>query len=254
MQLKLPKKCPICGESLIDTPSFLTDEGIFVGTGPGNLWLCMLKCSQSECNGKVICGFRAWAEYSGGTTIDADPRVTQKYPVGFGNPTPAHGSSFSRVPEKPEFKQKLVWVFPSKKIVFDGISEDISNLLNDAFDNLLSGKLLGAAAYARTCLSALLAEFEIPEQDEKKAWLSLGQRLKILKSRIGAHDAHVDFLESVAWLGKDFLHLKFKWESAEVEKVLNEMINIIFRLTEGSRLAKMQSEIANMRGSQSLSK
>ena len=241
----LPKKCPTCGESLLDVPQYINDKPIYLGGKNDPVWICSLSCSQKKCSSHIICAFQCRREIEGGLYSNHDPRDTEKH--GFGSSLEFPGEA----PRKSEIKFKLLWVFPNIRWTFEHpelIDESIAAFFRDAYDCYSVGKMLGAAAYARTCLYAILDKYQIPDKDEKGAYLAATDRLDLLKEHFQSLDKHINYLKTVVWIGEDYLHRKHAWNADEIQKVLQNLVMILARLTEEKRLEKELGQFANARG------
>lgn len=223
MKLPLPKKCPICNESLItNAPIFIEQGEIETMEMDKPVWICSLKCSQEDCGGLVVCAFQYWRKWiKNGHTSSADPRVEERY-------------VYDTI-----FESKLLWAFPSASFSFENkklIDSTVAELFVDAYDCLRTGKLLGAAAYARSCLSAIYKWKGFADDDDgTKDFCAAFPSLK----------THITYLKTLKWIGRDFLHLnEHSWTSEEIEKCLQNLLMTIDRLIEAPRLEREMTKIS----------
>ena len=246
MQNTFPKKCPQCGESLLDIPTYLYDDWLVVSAKSKPIWICTLKCSQSNCDSKVICAFEAWEELQ-------DKRYTWSKP-NFDDKEHHTNNSLSI---------EMLWVYPSMRLHFEQpetIPKEIRQLLSDAFDCMCTNKLLGAGAYARTCIFSLLDDQEIESQEEiiekdgKKISreISTVDRLDILKNKYPPLESYINNLKTAVWIANDLIHQNIEWDYQNVLLSLQNVTLIIDKIyVEKTRLEKQFGQFSNARGQRS---
>lgn len=205
--LSLPKKCPKCGESVSDL--FEREAALQIdGAGAETIRVIRFNCSQSRCPGKIVCALKCWHEEDGDTRNASLPYC---------------GELFEKT-----IRGKLLWCYPPLTVPFPNpelINKKVKENFDSAYDCIGQGKTLAAAAYARTCLYLILETQGIDKSDND----GIGK----LKQKFPHLSKHISFLQTLKWIGRDFLHDNdHDWNSEDIEKALKNLYLIIRLLVE----------------------